>query len=135
MSDRPVEPEKRSDRFEIVEVFVLSLVAIATAWSGFQAGEWGGRQAELYARASSTRFAADASSTLGGQFLVADATILTAWLQARASGDASLQRTLERRFTPEYRMAFEAWLRTDPFHDPSAPAGPGYMPRFSEPHL
>jgi hypothetical protein len=135
MSDESLGTRTKSDRFEIVEILVLSLVTIATAWSGFQAAEWGGRQSELYASASSTRFAADASSTLGGQFLVADATILTAWLQAHAANQTDLEQTLVRRFTPEYRAAFDAWLKTDPFHDPSAPAGPGYMPGFSEPHL
>jgi hypothetical protein len=123
------------DRIEIVEVAVLALVAIATAWSGYQGTQWGGRQAMLYGQASTTRFAADAASTRGGQFLVADSSIFTAWLQARAAGDPQLQSVLVRRFSPEYRTAFAAWLRTDPFTDPSAPAGPGYMPGFSQPDL
>jgi hypothetical protein len=56
-------------------------------------------------------------------------------LQARAAGDRQLQAVLVRRFSPEYRTAFAAWLRTDPFTDPSAPPGPGYMPGFSQPDL
>jgi hypothetical protein len=136
MSDQPADNEGRAfDRIEIVEVAVLALVAIATAWSGYQATQWGGRQALLYGQASTTRFAADAASTRGGQFLVADSSMFTAWLQARATGDTQLQAVLVRRFSPEYRVAFGAWLRTDPFTDPSAPAGPGYMPGFSQPDL
>jgi hypothetical protein len=136
MSDQPADKEGRAfDRIEIVEVAVLALVAIATAWSGYQATQWGGRQALLYGQASTTRFAADAASTRGGQFLVADSSMFTAWLQARATGDTQLQAVLVRRFSPEYRVAFGAWLRTDPFTDPSAPAGPGYMPGFSQPDL
>jgi hypothetical protein len=136
VAERSVDDEDaRTDRFEIVEVVILAFVAIATAWSGYQATQWGGRQATLYGQASTTRFAADASSTRGGQVLVADATFFTAWLQARAAGDVALERDLVRRFSPEYRTAFHAWLRTDPFTDPSAPAGPGYMPGFSQPDL
>jgi hypothetical protein len=123
------------DRIEIVEVTVLALVAIATAWSGYQATQWGGRQALLYGQASTTRFAADAASTRGGQILVADSSMFTAWLQARSAGDVRLQGVLVRRFSPEYRAAFVAWLRTDPFKDPSAPPGPGYMPGFRQPDL
>ena len=136
MSDEPADNEGRSfDRIEIVEVAVLALVAIATAWSGYQATQWGGRQAVLYGQASTTRFAADAASTRGGQILVADSSMFTAWLQARAAGDAQLQAVLVRRFSPEYGTAFAAWLRTNPFTDPSAPPGPGYMPGFSQPDL
>ena len=137
MSDQPAgdEPVRPFDRIEIVQVIVLALVAIATAWSGYQATQWGGRQAQLYGQASTTRFAADAESTRGGQIVVADSSMFTAWLQARAAGDRQLQAVLVRRFSPEYRTAFAAWLRTDPFTDPSAPPGPGYMPGFSQPDL
>jgi hypothetical protein len=69
----------------------------------------------LYGQASRDRFAADAAATLGGQELVADASMFNAWLQARASDNAQLQAAFVRRFTPEYRSAFEAWLKTDPF--------------------
>ena len=98
MSDQPADNEGRAfDRIEIVEVAVLALVAIATAWSGYQATQWGGSQALLYGQASTTRFAADAASTRGGQFLVADSSMFTAWLQARATGDTQLQAVLVRR--------------------------------------
>ena len=135
MSDQAADEGRTFDRIEIVEVAVLALVAIATAWSGYQATQWGGRQALLYGQASTTRFEADAASTRGGQFLVADSSMFTAWLQARAAGDTQLQAVLVRRFSPEYRTAFGAWLRTDPFTNPSAPPGPGYMPGFSQPDL
>ena len=127
--------ESWTKRTEIVEVIVLALVAIATAWSGFQGTTWGGHQAFLYGRASAERFHADAASTLGGQQLVADSSMFTAWLQARDAGDSGLQEQLERRFSPDYHSAFEAWLETDPFTNPQAPPGPGYMPGFHNPHL
>ena len=106
-----------------------------TAWSGYQATQWGGRQTVLYGQASSTRFQADALSTLGGQQLVADSSMFTAWLVARRSGDTELQGQLVRRFSADYALAFQEWLKTDPFNDPTAPAGPGYMPGFSNPNM
>lgn len=127
--------ERWKRRTEIVEVIVLALVTIATAWSGFQGTTWGGHQAFLYGRASTERFHADAVSTFGGQQLVADSSMFTAWLQARDAGDRGLQEQLERRFSPDYHSAFEAWLETDPFTNPEAPPGPSYMPGFHNPHL
>jgi len=120
---------------EIIELSVLALVAIATAWSGYQATTWGGRQSELYGQASATRFEADAASTLGGQELAADASIFTAWLQARDAGNRSLRTELERRFTPDYSAAFEDWLGTDPFTSADAPPGPAAMPGYTNPGL
>ena len=120
---------------EVLEVLVLAIAAIATAWSGYQAARGDGHQSVLYGQSSRDRFAADAASTLGGQQLVADSAMFTGWLQARAANNPQLQAAFVRRFTPEYRSAFEAWLKTDPFTNPAAPAGPGYMPQYRNPNL
>jgi len=72
----------RQDFIEILEVIVLAVVAVATAWSGYQAARWDGTQARLHGESSHTRFAADAASTYGGQVLVTDVSLFTAWLQA-----------------------------------------------------
>src|SRR5688572_22412524 len=64
----PTTARTRSDLIvEIAEAILLGIVAIATAWSGYQAARWDGRQAELYGRDSTTRNQADQSLTLGGQ--------------------------------------------------------------------
>jgi hypothetical protein len=88
-----------------------------------------------YGQAAADRFAADAESTFGGQLLVADATLLTAWLQAKRAGDEELMALIVRRFTPDYRAAFEQWLAIHPFENPNAPPGPGFMPEFKNPHI
>lgn len=115
---------------EIIEVIVLAVVAVATAWSGFQATKWDGRQSLLYGHANSYRFEAESTSTYGGQLLAADAGIFTAWLQAHETNDTRLESFFVRRFDPSYRVAFDAWLKTDPFTNPNAPAGPAVMPQY-----
>lgn len=64
---------------------MLAVVAVATAFSGFQATEWDGRQSSLDGQATSLRFEANAQSTFGGQRLAADAGFFTAWLQAHVA--------------------------------------------------
>ena len=120
---------------EIIEVLVLATVAIATAWSGYQAARWDGHQAFLYGEASRLRFEADAASTRGGQTLIGNQSIFTAWLQAHEQGQAKLEALLEKRFTSDYASAFRFWLLTDPFNNPKAPAGPAYMPQYRNPLL
>src|SRR3954468_10196543 len=36
----------------------------------------------------------------------------------------------EKRFRPEYRAAFDAWMTTRPFTNPHAPPGPQSMPQY-----
>jgi hypothetical protein len=127
--------EKRlwEEIIEILEVVVLAIAAIATAWSGYQAAKGDGEQSILYSEASVYRGQANTAATSAQQRLAADGAMFSAWLQARAAKDSALQAMLVRRFSPEYRAAFTAWLATDPFTNPDAPPGPGYMPVYHNP--
>jgi hypothetical protein len=120
---------------EILEVVVLALAAIATAWSGYQAAKGDGHQSVLYSDASVDRVQANTAATLGQQRLAADGAMFSAWLQARAANNPQLQTMLVRRFSPEYRTAFAAWLDTEPFTNPDAPPGPGYLPEYHNPQM
>ncbi len=134
MSEPP--PQRRWEKVvEILEVSALAIVAIATAFSGYQGSQWGGEQARLYGLASTTRFEAEAAATIGGQELVADSSFFTAWLQAHEAGDRQLEAMMEKRFSAAYAAAFQDWLATDPFTDPDAPPGPGFMPSFANPSM
>ena len=39
----------------------------------------------------------------------------------------------EKRFSPNFRNAFEAWQATNPETNPAAPAGPTYVPQYRQP--
>ena len=115
---------------EIVEGALLAVVAVLTAWSAYQSALWDSRSAASYSESATLRFSAQAADTQAGQQMLYDATAFNAWLAARDDGNDALASFLERRFRAEYRPAFEAWLATDPFHNPSAPPGPGVMPEY-----
>jgi hypothetical protein len=129
------EKRRWEEVLEILEVVVLALAAIATAWSGYQAARGDGQQSILYSDASVDRVQANTAASLGQQRLAADGAMFSAWLEARAANDRQLQAMLVRRFSPEYRTAFTAWLATEPFTNPDAPPGPGYMPEYHNPQM
>ena len=139
LTEKDEEAEHRKQRWEevveVIEVLALALAAIATAWSGFQASQWDDRRGLLYGQATTQRFAASAASTLGGQQLAADSAMFSSWLVARSAQNTDLEMVFVRRFTPDYRQAFDEWLKTDPLNNPSAPPGPGYMPGYKNPNL
>src|SRR5580658_1241450 len=115
---------------EIVEALVLAVVAIATAWSGYQAALWTGHQSELYGQASKLRVQAEGAATYANQERLYNASTVVEWLKAEAHDDKKLIDLFERRFLPEFRPAFEAWKKTDPLNNPSAPAGPQLMAEY-----
>jgi hypothetical protein len=129
------EKRRWEEVLEILEVVVLAVAAIATAWSGYQAAKGDGQQSILYSDASVDRVQANTAASLGQQRLAADGAMFSAWLEARAANDRQLQALLVRRFSPEYRTAFTAWLATEPFTTPDAPPGPGYLPEYHNPQM
>jgi hypothetical protein len=122
--------EPWQEKIEIVEVIILAIVAIATAWSGYQAARWDGKQSFDYGVSSRIRTEANDASTLGGQQKLLDVSTFNTWIQAKQQGEDELAALYVRRFSPEYRVAFDAWLKTHPFSNPNAPPGPSFMPEY-----
>jgi hypothetical protein len=115
---------------EIVEAIVLALVAVTTAWSGYQAARWDGQQDEFYEQSTKLRVQAQGLQTGGGQERIYDASTVVEWIKAESGGQHKLAQLFERRFRPEFRVAFEAWKKTDPLNNPNAPPGPLMMPEY-----
>src|SRR5215831_8325765 len=131
LSEHKATPDSLSrELLEIAEAIVLAVVAIATAWSGYQAALWTGHQGELYGEASKLRVQAEGTATAANQERLYNASTVVEWLKAQAQGDKKLADLFERRMLPEFRPAFEAWKRTDPLHNPDAAAGPSLMPQY-----
>jgi hypothetical protein len=72
--------------------------------------------------------------TLAGQDRLYDIVTFNGWLAAKSAGNVKLIELFERRFRPEYLVAFTAWQKLDPFNNPSAPAGPIFMPEYTNSH-
>jgi hypothetical protein len=122
--------EPWQEKVEIVEVIILAIVAIATAWSGYQAARWDGKQSFDYGTSSRLHTQANDASILGGQQKLLDVSTFNTWIQAKQQGNEQLAALYVRRFSPEYRVAFDAWLKTHPFSNPNAPPGPSFMPVY-----
>jgi hypothetical protein len=117
---------------EIIEAIVLGLVALATAWTGYQSALWDSQQSQLYGQSTKLRVEAQGLSVRSGQERAYNASNVDEWLKAKARGETNLAELFERRFLPEFRPAFEAWKKTDPIHNPNAPAGPALMRQYRD---
>ena len=131
------EPDHERDGHDrwlsIVEAVLLSLVAVLAAYSGYAAAKWGTESSVTLATASAARTKANRADTEGMVTRTEDSVAFNAWFTAFTAGNANDQRLAEGRLRPGYRPAFNAWLATDPAHNPHAPPGPAYMPQYVVP--
>src|SRR6184192_850411 len=109
--------QSRFEAIEILEAVILALVAVATAWSGYQAAEWAGKRAQEYAEATRLRITGEGLVTLSGQERIYDSDTFNSWLAAKLDHKEEAAEFFEPRFRDEYRPAFTAWSSTDPFNN------------------
>lgn len=114
----------------IAEAVLLSVVTITAAWSGYSAAKWGTESSLKLAKAAATRTKASRAFQESLTFRAQDAADFNAWFGAHLSGNRDGERVAEKRFRPQYEVAFRAWLTTRPFTNPNAPKGPQYMPQY-----
>jgi hypothetical protein len=126
----PVRQKLTYRWFQVVTAIMLGIVAVAAAWSGYEAARWSGEQSFRYTQANALRVESIRYSTLAGEVMLYDSNLFSDWLNAYSHGDTKLAGLYEQRFRPEFRPAFEAWLATNPFNNTHAPPGPLVMPQY-----
>ena len=130
----PPEHEQKVSRneriLEFAAVLLLSLATLATAWSGYQAALYSGKQSQRYAQASALRIHSQNQATVAGQFRLEDLLLFNRWLDAHQSGDQVLERMYRHRFRARFVPAFKAWIAEHPFTNPRAEPSPLYEPEY-----
>ena len=128
------EREKRRNRaISIIEASLLAIVAVLAAYSGWAAAKWSTESSLNLARASADRAEANAANLEALNALNFDVSTFNAWFSAYVAGNRTAMAIAAKRFTPNFRRAFEAWLATNPATNPAAPPGPTYMPQYQQP--
>jgi hypothetical protein len=135
-ANEPHEPaasaggDRHARMVQIGEALLLSLVTIAAAWSGYAAAKWGTESRIQLAEAATLRNLATRADLAALSTRNFDSSTFNAWFTAFTLDDPQKQALAERRFRPEFKVAFDAWIATDPFNNPRAPPGPSYMPQY-----
>lgn len=121
--------KRQRSLIDVVGVFMLSTVAIITAWCGFEASKWGGEMSIAFSQASSARVQATNADGRARDARVFDLVIWANYVQAVAENKTRLADYIEARFTPDFATAFKAWdasgrVEASPFANPAyVPAG------------
>jgi hypothetical protein len=122
--------ERHHDAVEIVATVLLSLAAVATAWSSYQASRWHGEQARATSRTVALQIDAARSQGLANAQREVDVAVFTQWANAEVGGDVALADFYQQRFRDEFKPAFDAWIATDPFTSDDAPPTPFAMDEY-----
>jgi hypothetical protein len=133
MPEGPSPPpggDRHTRVLQIGEAMLLSLVTITAAWSGYAAAKWGTESRIEIAHAATLRNLAGRAQLAALETRNFDSSTYNAWFTAFTLGDAQKQAIAERRFRPEFKVAFDAWMATDPLDNPNAAPGPTYMPEY-----
>ena len=117
----------------IIEASLLAVVALLAAYSGYAAAKWSTESRLTIAKASTERNSANTADLTALDARIGDALTFNAWLAAAALNDPVAMEVAARRFRPEFRVAFDAWLATNPDTNPDAPPGPQAMPQYQQP--
>jgi hypothetical protein len=132
-SDTAAETVKKSralERFEIIATILLALATVATAWSSYQANRWNGEQAKAAAKANGLRIESAKAAGRANTFGEIDLITFTQWVDAYANDDTEVADFYEARFRPEFKVAFDAWIATNPLTTPGAPPSPFAMDEY-----
>jgi hypothetical protein len=127
------ENSRHSRIVQICEAVLLALVTITAAWAGYSAARWGTESRVQIAKSSTLRQLATRDDLTALSQRNFDASTFNAWFIAFTLNSPQKEAIAERRFRPAFRVAFNAWMATDPLHNPHAPAGPTYMPQYKLP--
>jgi hypothetical protein len=125
--------DRHSRIVQICEALLLALVTVTAAWAGYAAARWGTASRVDIAEAGTLRDLSTRADLQALSIRNFDSSTFNAWFIAFTLNSPQKEAIAVRRFRPAFRVAFNAWMKTDPLHNPHAPPGPTYMPQYKLP--
>jgi len=117
-------PSTTDHRLDTISTLLLSVAALATSWAGYQATIWSGEQTRHFAAANVARARASRAVITTGQLVSLDVGLFNYWLEEKAHRDAKLSGYIEKRFRPEFKVAFDAWNKGNPLESSESAPSP-----------
>ena len=115
---------------DVAAVGLISLATVLTAWCGYQAARWSTLATRQYQEASSTRLGAATHAARANALEIVDINLFLQYIIAVDENHIAVRDFIVKRFRPEMRPAFAAWLAAHPLTNPSAPTSPFVMPQY-----
>lgn len=115
---------------EVWETIILAVATLATAWAGYQAGQWNSIQTAMNIEAYTLQLQAGVLDSSAGKQQLIDVVAFTQWLNATVDGNLTQAAIYEERFRQEFQLPFNAWQASNPLSNADAPTTPFAMPEY-----
>jgi hypothetical protein len=117
-------------RVEIILSVLLAVAALASAWCAYQSSAWASMQATYSVEGSRYSTQATRLHDRALQQSVVDVSTFLQFVDAYTTNNTTAVDFLMARFRPEFKVAVDAWLATQPLQNPDAPATPFQMDEY-----
>ena len=117
-------------RLELVSAVLMALATVASAWCAYQSARWNGVQAITRTQGNNLRIEAVRQSDFANRLDTIYVAVWINYMEAVTRGDEEFADFLYKRFPPEFKIPFDAWMRTNPLENPEAPRTPFKMPEY-----
>lgn len=124
VDDEEERRKRLAGRTETLAAIVLSIAAVATAWSAYQSTRWNGDQAGSYTEAGAYRSESLRASAEADERTGVAVTLTADWLSAELSGEQELADALRARMPPDLEVAMQRWLGDWQRGEPIPPGEP-----------
>ncbi|MGI0056896.1 MAG: hypothetical protein ACREAK_05925 [Nitrosarchaeum sp.] len=124
--------DHKSFKIDLAYAAILGLTVIITAWCGLQHELWSSTLTFELKEANSAHRQYTVEELKERQLMIFDINLFTSYMEAEKSGNIELADYYKSNFRPEMKVAFDAWIKTDPFNDPE-PKTPFTMPEYPNP--
>ena len=101
---------------------LLAIAAVATAWAAYQSARWHGEQAKAQSASIAARVESTRAANVANRQGQIDVALFTQWVDAYARDETELAAFYRKRFRPEFKPAFDAWVATRPRKNPERAA-------------
>ena len=125
MTDSPAVDDSRliTGRWaELIVAIILSVTAVATAWSAFQAGKWGGAMTVAFNEAAVDRTVAASDIAQASRDITGDRATFSSYVLALAGSDPAAADILFEEFRDSVKPLVAEWTAADPLNSPDVPS-------------
>ena len=113
LSTAELSKRQKKHRVDLLATVLLSLAAVLSAISAYQASRWYSQMNVSLGESSTLRAAAAKDDRDANRQILADMMIFLEWTDAFRKKDTTLMTALQDRFSDPLKKAFPAWIRLE----------------------
>ena len=125
--------DHKLDRMDLAYAAILGLTVVVTAWCGYQHELWSSALTFELKAANTAHREYTTAELKERQSIVIDVIAFNGYLDAVSNHDQKLIDYYKNSFRPKMRVAFDAWLKTDPLNGTGKATTPFDMPEYISP--